>query len=281
MAFCNAYFRLFNMNCRFCAYNTPIDIFLLPPTFVDLFFGNGRCQPCGFFHRSGSKPKIACQQGGALPEIDFIEFKLLSVKGIDYYYYQKRKHSHTRESTNQRNFALAISLRANTIIPMGLPNRLILSWKFNTVINMGESPTFESIILYFVFRRASLHGPSGFLFCALTRWGRVTHICVVKLTLIGSDNGLSPGRRQAIIWTNAEILLIGPIKLQWNFDWNSNIFILENAFQNVVCEMASILSRPQCVKHLFDRTADQTLNHCALSYVRCRFNSELVKWKWL
>ena len=42
----------------------------------------------------------------------------------------------------------------------------------------------------------------------LTHWGRVTHICVGKLTIIGSDNGLSPGRRQAIIWTNAGILLI-------------------------------------------------------------------------
>ena len=43
---------------------------------------------------------------------------------------------------------------------------------------------------------------------ALTHWGRVTHICVSKLTIIGSDNGLSPCRRQAIIWTNAGILLI-------------------------------------------------------------------------
>ena len=42
----------------------------------------------------------------------------------------------------------------------------------------------------------------------LTHWGRVTHICVSKLTIIGSDNGLSPRRRQAIIWTNAGILLI-------------------------------------------------------------------------
>ena len=45
----------------------------------------------------------------------------------------------------------------------------------------------------------------------LTHWGRVTHICVSKLTIIGSDNGLSPERRQAIIWTNAGILLIGPL----------------------------------------------------------------------
>ena len=45
----------------------------------------------------------------------------------------------------------------------------------------------------------------------LTHWGRVTHICVGKLTIIGSDDGLSPKRRQAIIWTNAGILLIGPL----------------------------------------------------------------------
>ena len=35
----------------------------------------------------------------------------------------------------------------------------------------------------------------------------MTHICVSKLTIIGSDNGLSPGRRQAIIWTNVGLLL--------------------------------------------------------------------------
>ena len=41
----------------------------------------------------------------------------------------------------------------------------------------------------------------------LTHWGRVRHICVSELTIIGSDNGLLPGQRQAIIWTNAGILL--------------------------------------------------------------------------
>ena len=46
---------------------------------------------------------------------------------------------------------------------------------------------------------------------ALTHWGQMTHICVGKSTIIGSDNGLSPDRRQAIIWTNAGILLIGPL----------------------------------------------------------------------
>ena len=69
----------------------------------------------------------------------------------------------------------------------------------------------------------------------LTHWAYwVTHICVSKLTIIGSDNGLSPGRRQAIIWTNAGILLI------------VNIFIHENAFESVFCEMASIVSASMC-----------------------------------
>ena len=50
----------------------------------------------------------------------------------------------------------------------------------------------------------------------MTHWGRGTHICVSKLTIIGSDNGLSPGRRQAIIWTNAGILLIRPSETNFN-----------------------------------------------------------------
>ena len=86
----------------------------------------------------------------------------------------------------------------------------------------------------------------------LTHLGRVTHICVSKLPIIGSDNGLSPGRRQAIIWTIAGILLIGP--LETNF---SEILIRiqtfsfkKNAFENIVCEMVGILSRPRCVNAL-------------------------------
>ena len=85
----------------------------------------------------------------------------------------------------------------------------------------------------------------------LTHWGRVTHICVSRLTFTGSGNGLSPGRRQAIIRTNAGMLLIGP--LGTNFSENL-IEILTSSFtkmrnlESVVCEMAAILSRPQCVK---------------------------------
>ena len=80
----------------------------------------------------------------------------------------------------------------------------------------------------------------------------MTHICVNKLTIISSDNGLSPGRRQAIIWTNDGILLIGPLgtNISEILSKNSHIFIQENAFQNIICEVAAILSRTQCVKYV-------------------------------
>ena len=55
------------------------------------------------------------------------------------------------------------------------------------------------------------HAIAHTLIWILTHYGRMTHICIGKLTNMGSDNGLSPGRRQAIIWTNAGILLIGPL----------------------------------------------------------------------
>ena len=48
----------------------------------------------------------------------------------------------------------------------------------------------------------------GQLFCSGLHQGWVTNVCDSKLNIIGSDNGLSPGRRQAIIWTNAGMLLI-------------------------------------------------------------------------
>ena len=55
------------------------------------------------------------------------------------------------------------------------------------------------------------------LYYGSNHWGRVTHIWVNKLNIIGSDNSLAPGRRQAIIWTNVNIFLIGPLGTKSNF----------------------------------------------------------------
>ena len=80
-------------------------------------------------------------------------------------------------------------------------------------------------------------------------WGRMSHKRVGNLTIIGSDNGLAPTRRQVIIWTIAGLLLIGPLVPNFSeISVEIFIFIQENAFENNVCEMAFILSRPQCVK---------------------------------
>ena len=78
----------------------------------------------------------------------------------------------------------------------------------------------------------------------LTHWGRVTHICVGNLTIIVSDNGLSPGRRQAITWTNAGILLIGP--LGTNFS-EMLIEIHTFSFKKIHLKMSSGKWRPFCL----------------------------------
>ena len=78
----------------------------------------------------------------------------------------------------------------------------------------------------------------------LTHWGRVMHIWVGNLTIIGSDNGLSPGWRQAIIWTNAGILLIE--LLGTNF---SEIIIKIHmfSFKKMFLKMSSGKWRPFCL----------------------------------
>ena len=81
-------------------------------------------------------------------------------------------------------------------------------------------------------------------FNVLTQWGRVTHIYVGKLTTIASDNGLSPGWRQTIIWTNAGILLIG--LLGTSFSEISNE-IQTFSFEKMHLKMSSAKWRPFCV----------------------------------
>ena len=72
-------------------------------------------------------------------------------------------------------------------------------------------------------------------------WGRVTHICVSILTIIGWDNGLSPGRRQAIIWTNVGILLIGPLGKKIN---EISIEINTFSLKKIHLKMSSGIWRP-------------------------------------
>ena len=85
----------------------------------------------------------------------------------------------------------------------------------------------------------------------LTHWGWVTHICIDNLTIIGSDNGLSPDRRQAIIWTNAGILLIWPLGTNFSeISIEIDIFSLKKN-ENVVCKMVLLddIMTWKCFQH--------------------------------
>ena len=78
----------------------------------------------------------------------------------------------------------------------------------------------------------------------LTHWGRGTHICVGELIIIGSDYGLSPGRHQALIWTNVGILLIEP--------WGTNVSeifikIYTFSFKKMRLIVSSAKWRPFCL----------------------------------
>ena len=91
----------------------------------------------------------------------------------------------------------------------------------------------------------------------LTHWGRATHICISKLAIIGSDNVLSPGRRQAIIWTDDGILLIGP--LGTNFI-EILIAIYKFSFKKMHLKMSSGKWRPSCLGlDVLKRTPRETL----------------------
>ena len=79
---------------------------------------------------------------------------------------------------------------------------------------------------------------------ALTYWRWVTHICVGNLMNICSDNGLSPGRRQAFILTNAVILFFGP--LGTNFS-EISIKILTFSLKKMRLKVSSAKWRPFCL----------------------------------
>ena len=79
------------------------------------------------------------------------------------------------------------------------------SWTTQCELRNFECYYQENLFAMPVFKAMFVQG-----LIVLTHWGRVMHVCISKLTIIGSDNGLSPQRRQTIIWTNGRILFIRP-----------------------------------------------------------------------
>ena len=93
--------------------------------------------------------------------------------------------------------------------------------------------------------------------------GGLTHvyICISKLSMIGWYNGLLPGQRQAIIWPNTGILLIGTSGT--NF---SEIFIVSHtfSFKKMHLKMSSTKWRPCC------QSFNMLSNFCLCKGTKCK-----------
>ena len=93
-------------------------------------------------------------------------------------------------------------IHSQTSVVQPTPKISSVKWRqfclsLNVIMGNPQSPYPPKNCLY-IYRH-----PQACLFqyqdMSLTHWGRVTHICVSKLTIIGSDNGLSPNFSETLI----------------------------------------------------------------------------------
>ena len=109
----------------------------------------------------------------------------------------------------------------------------------------------------------------------------MTHLCLSRLIITSSDNGLSPGQRQAIIWTNAGILLIGLFGT--NFSENL-IEILTFSFMKMRLKVSSAKWRPFCLglnvlKHIKSyQYIQQRMASHKIIYWRSDLDNGNLKW---
>ena len=103
-------------------------------------------------------------------------------------------------------------------------------------------------------------------FHLLTHWCQVMHIASSNLTIIGSDNGLSPGWHQAIIWTNAGILLI------WTLGKN---------FSDIVSKIHTFSLKKMLLKMLSTKCqfSESHSSEFALQLRECKSYFSLFEWK--
>ena len=113
----------------------------------------------------------------------------------------------------------------------------------------------------------------------LINWGRVTHIYVSELTIIVSDNGLSPGRCQVIIWTSAGILLFRTLGTNLS-EILSEIHKL--SFRKIHFKMSSGKLRPSCLGlNVLNTRSYRCLahSHCPNWWVVCQKHCR-CQWQW-
>ena len=105
----------------------------------------------------------------------------------------------------------------------------------------------------------------------LTHWGRVTHICVSNLAIIGSNKvGTKPLSEpmpeycQLDPWESTSVKFLSNFKHFYSLKW----------FESVVCEMAAILSRPQCVLNTVIRVSAKP-SKCISRYTTKAYENNL------
>ena len=111
----------------------------------------------------------------------------------------------------------------------------------------NQKPFWKFLSIYMDFNMEISWSPCLFEYVLLNPLRPSDAYMHKKITSIGSDNGLSPGGRQAIIWTN---IVNSNLRNKHQSNLERNLFIQENAFENVVYEMVPILSWPQYVNRL-------------------------------
>ena len=124
------------------------------------------------------------------------------------------------------------------------PQRIIVNWTHRSKLwQWNSNQNARSFFQQNLLKTSAECRPFCSGLSVLTHWGRVTNICTSKLAIIGSDNDLSPGRRQAIIWTNAGILLIGTLGTNLS---EILIEIHRFSFKKMLLKMSSGKWRPFC-----------------------------------
>ena len=126
------------------------------------------------------------------------------------------------------------------------------------------------MFISFTFSRKTKILRKSYILCFLYFYNRMIFMCCIWSIENLKNMAVGKGSNKQEVWLHLWPLLLTwlnfnpsmdkycPIvnwtpwnKPQWNINRNSYIFIQENAFQNTVCEMAAILSRPQCVNLSF------------------------------
>ena len=104
----------------------------------------------------------------------------------------------------------------------------------------------------------SCHHMASLCHNGLTHWGRVMHICVSKLTIIGSVNCLSLGWCQAIFWTTDGILLTDTLGTNYS---EILIEIQTFSFKKMHLKMSSRKWQPSCLGLNTLRPSDAICRH--------------------